>query len=68
MMKEYTIGEIHRGNLLLNSKGEPYKDKASVSNRLKGQPYKPKQTAHGMAKYYSEETIKDLNNQWDYIV
>lgn len=67
-MKEYTIGEIHRQGLLLNSKGEPYKDKASVTNRLKGQPFTPKQTAHGMAKYYSENVIKDLNIQWDNVV
>ena len=37
-MKTYTIGEVYKEGLLKNWKGEPYKDKASVSkvvNKIK---------------------------------
>ena len=64
-MSEYTIGEIHRRGLLLNSQGEPYKDKASVSNRLKNQPYTSRLTPHGTAKYYTDKVIQNLNGLWN---
>lgn len=60
-MKTYTIGEIHRKQLLKNAWGEPYKHKASVTNRLKGQPYEIKKTPYGPAKYYSQSVIDKLN-------
>lgn len=64
-MKEYTIGEIFRNELLLNNKGQPYKDKATVSNVLSKYPHKVKKTPHGPAKMYTEATIIDVNKRWD---
>jgi hypothetical protein len=58
----YTIGQIYRKGLLLNHKGKPYKDKASVSNRLKHQPYTNKKTPFGTAKMFSVEVIRKLND------
>jgi hypothetical protein len=63
-MEGYTIGEIFRGKMLLNNKGEPYKDQASISNILKGQPYETKKTPWGDAKVFSLKTIDELNNRW----
>jgi hypothetical protein len=64
-MNQYTIGEIYRKKLLLNHKGEPYKDKASVSNRLKNQPYTHKTTAFGTAKLFNLEVIEKVNALWN---
>ena len=63
-MAQYTIGEIYRNKLLKNSKGEPYSQKASVSNALKGYPHEVIQTPYGPAKSFSEETIKKINKKW----
>ncbi len=63
-MISYTIGEIFRKKLLLNKDGQPYKDKASVSNVLSHYPHTVKQTPHGPAKMYSEETIATANKRW----
>lgn len=64
-MKKYTIGEIFRSKLLLNHKGEPYRDKASVSKALAKYPHKMKKTAFGPAKLYTEATIRKANSRWD---
>ncbi len=63
-MNQYTIGEIYRNKLLLNHRGEPYKDKASVSVRLKNQPYTNKSTAFGTAKLFNIEVIEKVNALW----
>ncbi|UOF78926.1 hypothetical protein [Caudoviricetes sp.] len=63
-MTQYTIGEIYRLQLLKTATGQPYKDKASVSNVLRGQPHTVKQTPHGPAKMYTKETIQKLNKRW----
>lgn len=62
---KYTIGEVFRNKLLLNKDGQPYKDKASVSNVLSHYPHEVKQTPHGPAKLYTEATIKKANTRWD---
>ena len=63
-MTEYTIGEIFRNELLLTNTGAPYKDKGSVSNVLARYPHTVKETAHGPAKMYTEDTIKKINERW----
>lgn len=64
-MKEYTIGEVFRNKLLLNASGEPYKDKATVSNVLSKYPHTVRKTPNGPAKIYTETTIKQANKRWD---
>lgn len=63
-MTQYTIGEIYRQQLLKNSKGQPYSQKASVSNALKGHPHKVVQTAYGPAKVFTKATIDAINKKW----
>ena len=57
----YTIGEIFRLGLLKNHKGEPYKDKGTVSKALSKLPYTTKKTAWGSAKYFSIKDIESYN-------
>lgn len=63
-MKTYTIGEIYRLKLLKNHKGEPYKDKATVSKILSKYPHRVIQTAFGPGKIFTQETIDFLNKRW----
>lgn len=63
-MIEYTIGEIYRLQLLKTASGQPYKNKASVSNVLSKYAHKVKKTPHGPAKMYSEATIEKANTRW----
>lgn len=55
-MREYTIGEIYRLGLLTGRYG-PYKGKGEVSRALRTLPHTVKDTKHGPAKIYTEETI-----------
>lgn len=64
-MKTYTIGEVFRAKILLNASGEPYKDKATVSNVLSKYPHEVQKTPHGPAKIYTEDTIKKANARWE---
>lgn len=64
-MKEYTIGEIYRLQLLKTACGRPYKDKASVSNVLRNYPHTVKNTAYGPAKMYTQTTIDKVNARWN---
>lgn len=61
---KYTIGEIFRNKLLKNNKGEPYKDKASVSNVLRAYPHETRQTPNGPAKIYTDKQIELINKRW----
>jgi len=56
-MKYYTIGEVFRLGLLKNYKGEPYKDKATVSRVVNKMKYITKKTPWGIAKVVSEKEI-----------
>lgn len=60
-MKYYTLGEIFRKGLLKNWKGEPYKDKASLSKVVNKLRYTTKRTPWGIAKCLSEKQIKEYN-------
>lgn len=62
---KYTIGEIFRAKLLLNKDGQPYKDKATVSNVLSKYPYEVKKTPYGPAKLYTQKTIDQANKRWN---
>ena len=63
--KRYTIGEIFRGEMLLNSNGKPYTAKPSVAKVLSRYPHKAKKTPWGDAKTYGDEIINELNSRWD---
>lgn len=58
-MKEYTIGEIYRLGLLKSRTGR-IKGKEEVSRALRGLPYTVKETKHGPAKVFTEETLASL--------
>ena len=60
-MKKYTIGEVFRLGLLKNWKGEPYKDKASISRIVSKMKFETKKTAWGMARVVSEKEIHKMN-------
>lgn len=62
---KYTIGEITRKGLLKNRKGEPYTDKARVSQILQKYPHTKDKTPWGEGKYYSQETIDTVNARWN---
>lgn len=61
-MKTFTIGEIVRLGLLKNHKGEPYKNKITVS-RLVSKAKKVK-TPFGMGYAVSEQEIAKLNERF----
>lgn len=63
-MKEYTIGEIYRLQLLKNAAGKPYKDKATVSNLLARYPHTKKMTKYGISKLYTQDTVDDINRRF----
>lgn len=63
-MKNYTIGEIFRLQLLKNHKGEPYKHKATISKIVNSLSPNIKKTAFGDAKVLSEKQIAEYNNRW----
>jgi hypothetical protein len=56
--KKYTIGEILRGGLLLNHKGEPYNNRGTISRVLQKVPHEKVVTAYGVAKLFS---LADIN-------
>lgn len=60
----YTIGQIFKLGLLKNQDGQPYKDKATVSNILARYPHKPTMTPHGPGKLYSQTVLDELNGRW----
>ncbi len=63
-MKLFTIGEIFKLGLLLNSSGDPYKSKAEISRIVRMQEYQEKNTPFGMSKCLTEDQINKLNNKW----
>jgi hypothetical protein len=62
-MKEtyYSIGEIFRGQMLLNHNGEPYAHKSTVSKVVNKIGALDKKTAFGMGKMLTLKQIKDYN-------
>lgn len=62
-MKTYTTGEVFRLGLLKNNKGEPYKDKATVSRVIQGLKHELRDTPHGPAKCVSESEIEKHNKK-----
>ena len=64
MKKEYSIGLIFRLGLLKNHKGEPYKDKATVSRIVSKLKHKEIRSPFGMAKVVSEKEIERWNKHW----
>ena len=62
-MKTYTIGEVYKEGLLKNWKGEPYKDKASVSKVVNKIKFKTKKTPFGEAKTITQQQIEEHNNK-----
>lgn len=63
-MKYYTIGEVFRGKMLLNHKGEPYKDKATVSKIVAHFKWRPAKSAFGIAKEVPMSEIEKHNRKW----
>lgn len=63
-MKTYTIGEIHRLQLLKNHKGEPYNDKASISRIVNSMDYNERLTPWGRSKVISEAQIAQHNKKY----
>ena len=61
--KYFTIGELFRLGLLKNHKGEPYKDKATVSRIVGRLKFKLRNTPWGQAKTISEKDINTWNNR-----
>jgi hypothetical protein len=57
----YTINEITRLGLLLNYKGEPYKNAGTVSRIVNKLKYKTKKTPWGLSKCLTMEQIKAFN-------
>lgn len=60
----YTIGQIFRLGLLKNHKGEPYKDKATVSRIVSHMKYVILMTVWGKAKTVSMSEIRKHNKKW----
>ncbi len=61
-MKLYTIGEIARGRMLLDSRGQPYKvDKSQIAKVVRMLNFKVIQTKWGPAKALSMSQIKKYN-------
>ena len=61
-MKYYSIGEIFRQKLLLNYKGKPYKDKATIGRVVGKMKYRKVKTPWGLSKQVSEKEIEKHNS------
>lgn len=61
-MKYYTIGQIFKLGLLKNYKGEPYKQKATISRIVSTLPHIKRPTPFGVSKVVSEKVIAKYND------
>jgi len=64
-MKEklYSIGEVFRLGLLINSKGVSYKHKATISKIINSMSYEIQNTPFGPSKAISERQIAEHNSK-----
>lgn len=60
-MKLYTLGEIHRLQLLKNHNGEPYKHKSTIAKIVSRMDYQTKNTAWGVANCLTDQQIEEYN-------
>lgn len=60
----YTLGEIFRLGLLKNHKGEPYKQKPSVSNATLRLKWEWRKSPFGRARMIPMSEIERFNNHW----
>jgi hypothetical protein len=60
-MKTYTLGEIFRLGLLKNHKGEPYRQKATLSRIVDRMGLEKVQTPFGLGYSVPESRIKEHN-------
>lgn len=61
-MKTFTIGEIHRLGLLKNHKGQPYKNKITISRLLAGA--KRVKTPFGSGYAVTQAEIDRINKRF----
>lgn len=63
-MKNYTIGEVFRLGLLKNHKGEPYRQKATVSRVIRmHMKAKTRKTPFGSGYVISEADIREVQRR-----
>ncbi len=62
-LKLYTIGQIYRQKLLLNSKGKPYGSTAAVLTVIRLLPHQKVQTPYGIGYGVTLSTIEAHNKK-----
>lgn len=60
-MNYYTIGQIYKLGLLKNYRGEPYKDKATISRAVAKMKWTSKKTPWGLSKIVGKDQIDAWN-------
>ena len=62
-MNKHTLGQIFKLGLLKNSKGEPYKHRATISSIASKLGTEDTKTQWGMAKTLTEDQIMRYNKE-----
>lgn len=60
----YTVGDIARKGLLLNHKGEPYRDKSTIARIVRGMKPKKVKTAWGIGYAVTDAQIAKHNARY----